>query len=526
MAYVTPQSNFKLIRDVPWNSAYKDTRYFRTQAQQQSYFAGKTKYTFNDFTYIRQSGAVSVPVNAENIFECNYCAFQNSAYGNKWFYAFITGIEYVNDNTSVVTFEIDIMQTWLFDFALGTCYVEREHVADDTIGKHTVSEQIPIGELVENMLNNISAQPVCTLSVLEQGQTGQIVDNIYTPLLYVFGGASAINQYISAYEDQPEKVASLHMSMGAGENTVSVTAFSRTYSHAGASYTPKNNKLYCYPYNFLTLDDFGANSETYHFEDFNNLATIQFKFKSGNGGASGSPYTLMIPLNYKGITEASNYSLLKNDFPKCAYNIDNFRAWASSQGKKELNNLETAIQNQSIVNMSGFIGALAGGATRALGAKGEAGALSGLLSGAQGASQTAINAQISANNLLAQAENLQTEVEYQKIHGNSIGGSFGSASALWQAGKIGFQFIQHHVKPEYARMIDDFFTRFGYKVLESKVPNVTSRTNFNYLKTIECEVNGNIPNYANEGIQKIFNTGITLWHNDNVGDYTTNPIAS
>ena len=531
--YIQPQSNFKVFRNVPWNNAYKDTRYFRNQSQQQSFFASKQKYTFSDFTYVRQTGAVRVPTNAENLFDCNYCAFQNSGFGNKWFYAFITGLEYINNEVTELVFEIDLLQTWLFDFSLGMCYVEREHVADDTVGLHTVQENLPIGDIVEHMLNEITATPICTLSVIEEGQTGRFLDNIYTPTLYVSGDAASINQYISAYDDQPEKVASLHMSMGEGTSTISVTAYSQTYSHRGASYTPVNKKLFCYPYNFLTVDDYGGNSEMYHFEDFNQ-ASIQFKFKGGQGGGSGAPYALMIPLNYKGISEAMNYALLKNDFPKCAYTIDNFRAWAASQGQKALNNLENSIQNQAIMNVSGAISSLAGGvgsaASAAMTAKtpaqAQAGIVGSAISATAGLFNNAVSADIAANNLQTQAENLQIDVEYQKIHGKSIGGSFGSGSATWQYGKIGFQFIQHHIKPEYAKIIDDFFTRFGYKVLENKVPNVTSRTNFNYLKTIECEVHGNIPNYANAGLQKIFNAGVTLWHTDTIGDYSSNPIAS
>lgn len=73
-------------------------------------------------------------------------AFQNSAYGNKWFYAFITGVEYKNDKASEVTFEIDDMQTYLFDVDLKECFVEREHSSDDTISGSITGEPVELGE--------------------------------------------------------------------------------------------------------------------------------------------------------------------------------------------------------------------------------------------------------------------------------------------------------------------------------------------------------------------------------------------
>lgn len=525
--YIVPQSNFRLIQGVPFNSDYKDTIYFQSQAAQETYFTSKVKRSFSDFTYVRQTGAVRVPAIADDLFDCNYCMFKNVGFGQKWFYAFITGIEYINNDVTEITFAIDFIQTWLFDFSLGYCYIEREHVADDTIGKHTISEQLPLGDLVENVLTNLDSSPIAVLSVLEGGTTGQFIDGVYSPLRSVFGTAASINSVIAAYDDTPEKVASLHMSIGSiNDVVVSVPAFLRSYSHDGDSYTPRNNKLYVYPYNFLTADDYGSNSETYNFEDFN--GSVQFKLKAGNGGGSGAPYAILRPQNFKGIVDNYNYAVLKTDFPHCCYNIDNFRAWASNQGAKSLNNLENAIENQSIANMAGMIGSLSGGVGSMLGASGSKNPMAGnaaALGISSGMMSQSAHMQIEANNLLTAAENLQTETEYQKIHGNSIGGSVGSASALWQAGKIGFQFKQHHIKPEFARVIDDFFTRFGYKTLHYAIPDVTSRANFNYIKTIECEVRGNIPNYANVAIQKIFNAGVTLWHKTDIGDYNTNPIV-
>ena len=49
-----------------------------------------------------------------------------------------------------------------------------------------------------------------------------------------------------------------------------------------------------------------------------------------------------------------------------------------------------------------------------------------------------------------------------------------------------FIFYQYCIKREYAEIIDNFFSKFGYKTLQIKVPNITGRSNWNYVKTIEA----------------------------------------
>jgi hypothetical protein len=54
---------------------------------------------------------------------------------------------------------------------------------------------------------------------------------------------------------------------------------------------------------------------------------------------------------------------------------------------------------------------------------------------------------------------------------------------------------------------------FGYKVNRVKVPNITGRRNWNYVKTIGCYIDADIPQTDLEQIKEMFDRGITLWHN-------------
>ena len=94
-------------------------------------------FSDSDYTFIREGATIRVPVNADSLNGYNYCLYNN---GNKWYYNFITRIVYVNEGTTEIYLERDVIQTWMFDFTPKACFVEREHVADDSRYAHTVAE--------------------------------------------------------------------------------------------------------------------------------------------------------------------------------------------------------------------------------------------------------------------------------------------------------------------------------------------------------------------------------------------------
>ena len=72
-----------------------------------------------------------------------------------------------------------------------------------------------------------------------------------------------------------------------------------------------------------------------------------------------------------------------------------------------------------------------------------------------------------------------------------------------------------------ARVIDNYFTMYGYKVNRLKVPNIYGRENWNYVKTIGANIEGDIPEEDINELKNIFNAGVTLWHNASTYlDYT------
>src|SRR5690606_13313744 len=84
----------------------------------------------------------------------------------------------------------------------------------------------------------------------------------------------------------------------------------------------------------------------------------------------------------------------------------------------------------------------------------------------------------------------------------------------------GVYIIKKQITPEYQKKLEDFFKLYGYKTNEVKIPNFHTRQNWNYVQTNSCNVTGNINNNDLEMYKAIFNNGITLWHTNDVQNYS------
>lgn len=118
------------------------------------------------------------------------------------------------------------------------------------------------------------------------------------------------------------------------------------------------------------------------------------------------------------------------------------------------------------------------------------------------------------------------QVNAQSLVPNSSRGNTNNGDIISADKTNTFYFYQKSIKPEYAAVIDNYFNMYGYKVNEIKVPNINTRQNWNYIKTIGANIIGSIPQDDLEEIKKLFNNGITFWHSPSAYlNYTLpNPI--
>ena len=150
--YTIPNTTIYLLKGCPLDKDYRHTKYFTNATQQNDYFRTLVFKTFSEQTYQRYAkGQLRIAALADDIYSANYMMFQNTNHGNKWFYAFIDSIEYVSNTVTTVYYTIDVIQTWMFDYSMNGCFVEREHSLTDKFGENLVPENLETGEMLSTL---------------------------------------------------------------------------------------------------------------------------------------------------------------------------------------------------------------------------------------------------------------------------------------------------------------------------------------------------------------------------------------
>ena len=144
----------------------------------------------------------------------------------------------------------------------------------------------------------------------------------------------------------------------------------------------------------------------------------------------------------------------------------------------------------------------------------------GLIGGLSGAME-------GAGNTFDTLHNLNQQIKMHSYESNTTRGNISSGNIAVSTGNLRFKFYEMTIKPEYARKIDDYFSVVGYKTNALKVPNITGRTNWNYVKCTESNITGEIPDADLNKLKEILRAGITFWHNPSTMlDYSqTNSIV-
>lgn len=499
--YVAPNTNVRILKNVPLDNTYRNTIFFLDRGSQVAYFSGKTKYNLTQLSYQAPWGKpLRVEVNAENLYDCNYIMFQNTSFGTKWFYAFITNVEYINNETSEITIEIDVMQTWHFDYTVNQCFVEREMAATDDIGGNLVPENLELGEYVYEDLGLTSLFSLYQIVVAAtfdknfDDAQGGIYGGVFSGLQYnVFAdwGSAATFLEEATTQNKSDGIVSIFMlpisfCYDYQKTMPEVFNIDRDkHLNDIDGYVPKNKKLFTFPYNMLYVTNNEGSAVNYPFEYF---STSNCTFNI-SGAMCCTPECMLVPLYYKGVAKNYNEKLIVGNFPQCAYTIDTFKAWVA--------------QNQTQLSMSlvgGIAQTAAGGAT--LYATGGMGGVNQTVGGIQ-----------QIGNLLATIADKSTLPPQARGGGGSI---------INMANQIkGFQFYYAHIRAEFARIIDSYFTAYGYATHRVKIPNRSIRPHWNYVKTINSSLTGSVPADDMTRLRAIYDNGVTFWRNgDEIGNYS------
>lgn len=521
--YILPNTNIKLLTGVPLDKTYRNTLWFEDKQGQTEYFISKVAKTYLRCTYQRQTKSIRLDGRYDDVYNCNYLMYQNASYGSKWFYAFIDNIEYVNDNAFEVYFTIDDMQTWFFDYALRECFVEREHSLTDNVGDNLIKEDLYIGEYVE--LGSLYSKytdmelMICVATSIDSGgtpTTGKIFNNVYSGVDIIgyemsSAGVSSLNQFLYAVNDAGMSDGILNIFM-MPKDFFSTTGFAKQIkvekekSVMAGGYYPKNKKLLTYPYSLLRVCNEQGVASEYRYEYFNDdddECTFEYY-----GDLSPTPSVLMYPLSYMGGLKNYDEGIMMNNFPQCAWVTDSFKAYIA--------------QNASNIGMSlassfATIGLAGANIPLQTGIMAASGTPSHIIRGRETMNirETGVSSGLSIAGTLAGIA--QARLLPPQAHGASSGTLNASLD------RFNFYISKMSIRPEIAKIIDDYFTMHGYACKEVKVPNISSRPHWNYVRTTGCNIIGEMPSDAIRNICSIYDSGITFWKNgDEVGNYSLN----
>lgn len=642
--YIVPNTTIYLLKNIPLNKSYEHTVYYPDKDTQAQAFMKYKKYTLTDYSYQRsQLGTIRVALKYEQLIDCNYLMFKNTNFENKWFYAFITGIGYVSNDVTDVYYDLDVMQTWCYDYEFMPTFVDRQHSKDDVLYANTQPEGLELGADYNRQVkltfetcskgNDQEYLILATTSPEGNHPRAGVADGVIFSLYHYQGKAQDVLSRLNTF-----------INNGLESNIVAIytcpdhLALTKNYTRGntmGSEYTPRNKKLLCYPFSFITVTNHLGEEMELHYENFrardnklpdkdynyyfscftrilpvpqSNLTpdnylkwygtdtggSLIFEKISYNvypiGAFSGDTFkvwlaqnknTYSASLNAIGNTYDTNMAIAENNYTMAGLNAANARTNAHIQANTALTQAENSNKASLAVNSAQQSNALIGGvagtankigygtmaglATSGLNLGGAI--VGGIAGGLLGATETITNqniyneqanqintqllnsqigrqaseaissntfqtamknatlaqtnAQLSAlnayQNATAQLMAKKQDIQHQpsNLHGSLMNDTWNAEFNL-----MGFTVYEKYIKVEYAKRIDAYFDKYGYAQRSMYTPERQNRNHWSYLKTVGCNIKGNINNTDLVTIKTIYDNGITTWNNlEEVGHY-------
>ena len=641
MAYRAPTSSICLLKGCPCDSEYNNSVWY-TSRQEQFNGNGTNKgllrlcehVWFTNQSYQRKGKntlRINVSVaNFENYLEYNYLIFGNTALTDNstitkasgLFYCFLDTIEYINENCIEVTYSIDLIQTYMFDYQLGNCFVEREHTDSDNLYEHLEAEPfnpqsfyyrlagnyshsadlsvmikyVPNSHVITDwyyvgsgasrtMVFNTSSGSISTRGwIKNKTYTGTCTVSFpiyFTSDAYVEAAAVWINTCLSTLGGTTDitEILILPSVLCPHATTVdsnNVTHYwesfqdripdGRTYSHNSTktitqvsdfidaknnSYTPKNKKLFSAPYNVLYLTNEQGETKEVLWENFTNTSALFDEV----GVTFGTPEIALIPKDYNGKSSALENAISLQNFPSCSFSFDTAKTyWEQNKAQITSNLIKGALLVAMGVTLPTLTMPTVAATSTAMVASTATPFVNNVLSGVPyygnppdmplptiqggGMSYKGIYGASSLGNTIASLIDLQKATD--KAQGTQ---TYSQVPVLNDS--FGIKVYYKQIKPYEAKIIDSYFSLFGYTCKKVKVPNLytstgTKRPYWYYLKNaytrIDPHVNSTttlIDGYVNDevdsALQAIYNKGITFWFDSaDVGDYSldNSPITT
>lgn len=500
------------------------------------------KLVLEDATFQRKDMYIRMDGKYDTIQLYNYGWYHNNI-ENMRYYFFIENVQYASDNSCLIYIKIDPWQTYQFQLKYIPTFIERKHVTDDVAGNYTFPEGLETGEYivqneVKNLIDTLTAESdiknyyVVAFATLRFDETA---DDIHGKNILYNGMISGANYVL--FKDLPSLKATLkyYNDNGKADEIITIMNFpaqlypikeptwyestvftGATYSYVVRSprayfggnititkpiglglvddvYIPRNKKLLVYPYTTLIANNHAGNVASYMFEDFITdypIFRCEITITPSGGG-------LYIPLGYKNNLENTpNYdeAITIDKFPLGSFNSNTYTNWLA--------------QNYGNISTN----ALVGGGKLAIGGIIAASAI------ASGGTSLMIGAGLAGSGLVQELGLLGSVMDHS-AQPDQVGGTISNNIINYSLDRALPSFYTMTIKKEYAMIIDNFFDKYGYKINKIETPNIRTRKNWNYIKTVDINFNIDlvrpIPQEYMDALKLMFDGGVTIWHNYN-----------
>lgn len=554
---ITPNTNVRLLK-LPLYLDNKNQITFQNATKQFEYFNSLDYLEIEHCSYQRKDGIIRFPAHIDNIITYNYVMYQNSNYGNKWFYAYITKMEYDNNNMTKIYITTDVFQTWQFQLTYLESFVEREmlSVAEDIPGANLIPEGLETGEFKVNGTAEINGlKPYYIVAYGRNPKDDGFTQETPAGQGMIVNGVASGMYYCVCNNETIQGLLSTINSAGYGESIIAIFCVPAlaivgfngwtldslmsdepllwwmvrdfkanpidlnmiTRPNNLDSYVPRNQKLLTYPYIYLGFNPTNGNEKIYRYENFSN-ATPSFKIMSE---INPNPTILFIPQNYRGATNNSMSDIaMVNGYPQISWVTDYFNTWLA-QNSQIINIQKEQEQYNYEHNQSMFMGTEIANALTSMNITSP---LSAVGAGTNLGFATE-KYQMNAQNHGYYIRNLMAQQEKQEMLPNTS--HIGTSATLLGYDLINDNiFTRYTIKRQFAERIDKYFDMYGYQTNTRKIPAINNRPKWNYVKTEGINIRAFIPQEDLQIIKNMFDSGITLWHDTNTFlDYSQNNRA-
>lgn len=522
MAYIAPDSDIEFCRGFPLDRGHEYTIHFSDAGSQYAAIHAYASKIYGKESYQRvNKRTIRIGELADNLQGVNYMAFRNTAFGTKWFYAFVDEVNYINNSVCEVVYTIDPLQTYLFDFNWNACLVEREHTLTDVVGQHTETENFAqVTQKYTRILQkrfdtwtyivastkNLAVDPSAYMKASQwPNSTPAVYDGVLQGCgFYLYSSITDFANTVKYLDDLGIgnaivaifAIPSELVTTPFANSTISTSSFTQSLSGALDGYTPKNKKLYTSPYCNIVLSGNGVNVKNFDVQGF----TITGGAVSGSIVATCSINAnsgiIAFPQSYRGIGVvgldpygAKEYAVQLGNALQGSWSSDTYANWQAQTGTSR-----TLTAVMSVLAAGGaVVGAVASGGA---GAPLAAGAIVGAVS------------TIASTGINQATENLRMQNLPNTLNGGVAAGDINLAR-----GDFGFRVYFAYPVANQAEKIDAYFTRYGYACNKIKVPSSNNRPYWTYVKTNGCaftpKIGSGIPAPDMEAINGYFDKGIT-----------------